>query len=807
MQRILVLGLFTVLVLAPRITFGQWFVRGDANGDSTIDQADPIFILSFLFNFGDTLCSDAEDANDDGVIDIADPVFLLSYLFFEGPAPADPDLTCGPDPTTDSLGCANPPLACIIPIEALRFPGQRFDLGGGSSFLSRGDVDGDGDTDVVALADGGFRVFLNPSGPGTGETVPYTCGGNLGIELADLNADGHLDVVSLLDQPFSTNVGTVCLGVGDGSFGPPLFIVGNDNPRQARFGDFTGDLVTDLIVISGGTPSTLQVRPGFGDGTFGPPIPTPIPGSNVRSFDLALLNFDALPDVVVLTNTSIYRALGQGVSFDFANAIAFGTFNLEEDLRLSDLDGDGSIDLFGRGQDSIGPFIGFLSGVPIGTFGGTPTRSYLDHHHNSSDIGDLNGDGNLDLVTGSPGIRGFSSILGDGTGSFSSAAAVPSGMRVEDVALADWNGDGTLDVLTANDVIGFAIGRGTINLGRGDGTFESPIVTPVAETKNSVATGEFTGDAIGDVALSDLFNDTIQILGGFGDGTFTIVEEISTGDAPRSLVVRDFDGDGDQDLACVSAGDGLVQFFLNSPGGFVEQAPLAVGGFPSRARFVDLNGDGLEDCIVSFNAACGGIQVALGTGDTGFGPVASFPVFCFPGDFDVADVNGDGHLDVVTAENFATSVLLGDGTGAFGPAITVSVAEQPVACGLGDFDKDGDPDLALGWEISNIAGVDVLWNDGDGNFSVGPRLFTGHEIRELDSQDYNGDGHVDLAVAMDLGIVLLLGLGDGTFAAPKEYFAGSPTSIATGDLDGDGAFDFVATSETEEVYVLPQQSP
>lgn len=86
---------------------GPLFVRGDANGDTSIDVADPIFTLSYLLGGGATpTCLDAADTNDDGQINIADPIYILSYLFSAGPTPPSPFPLRGPDPTPDSLGCA-----------------------------------------------------------------------------------------------------------------------------------------------------------------------------------------------------------------------------------------------------------------------------------------------------------------------------------------------------------------------------------------------------------------------------------------------------------------------------------------------------------------------------------------------------------------------------------------------------------------------------------------------------------------------------------------------------------------------------
>ncbi len=82
------------------------FVRGDANGDGTLNIADVLHILDGLFGTGALDCLDAADVNDDGKLDVADPVYLLDFMFGRGPEPPAPFPDPGEDPTADSLGCA-----------------------------------------------------------------------------------------------------------------------------------------------------------------------------------------------------------------------------------------------------------------------------------------------------------------------------------------------------------------------------------------------------------------------------------------------------------------------------------------------------------------------------------------------------------------------------------------------------------------------------------------------------------------------------------------------------------------------------
>ncbi|RTZ91622.1 MAG: hypothetical protein DSY92_03970, partial [Planctomycetota bacterium] len=83
----------------------EQFVRGDANGDGSLDISDPVGMLTYLFGGGTSNCLDSLDVNDDGSIDISDPVYMLGFLFSGGNPPTAPFPGCGPDPTTDGLDC------------------------------------------------------------------------------------------------------------------------------------------------------------------------------------------------------------------------------------------------------------------------------------------------------------------------------------------------------------------------------------------------------------------------------------------------------------------------------------------------------------------------------------------------------------------------------------------------------------------------------------------------------------------------------------------------------------------------------
>lgn len=173
----------------------------------------------------------------------------------------------------------------------------------------------------------------------------------------------------------------------------------------------------------------------------------------------------------------------------------------------------------------------------------------------------------------------------------------------------------------------------------------------------------------------------------------------------------------------------------------------------------------------------------------------------------MSDLDGDGTLDlVITRPQFNhVSVLLGLGNGTFNPSVDTDLGASVRDVVIADFNQDGAPDLAA----DSGVGVTVLLNQGGGTFVVAG-AFPVDPIDGLVSADFDGDGTQDVAgVVFSKGEVdVLLNQGDGNFAPFVGYAAGpSPTSIATADLDGDGMPDLaVATNQSDEVRVLLNQS-
>jgi len=229
---------------------------------------------------------------------------------------------------------------------------------------------------------------------------------------------------------------------------------------------------------------------------------------------------------------------------------------------------------------------------------------------------DFNADGNLDLaIIGQ--ISGLSSVtLGYGKGAFSTAGTLFTSGFPEGLAVGDFNGDGKLDAIVASGGSSMYPGAGvTVSLGNGDGTFTQASGSPISvgQYLSAIATGDFNGDGKLDIAATDSTGNAVIILLGNGDGTFGAPTTVPAGSGPTAIVAGDFNNDGKLDLAVANYGDGTVTLLLgNGDGTFAPASgsPYSVGAFPFQIAAADFNGDGKLD-LATANLSAGTVSILL----------------------------------------------------------------------------------------------------------------------------------------------------------------------------------------------------
>jgi hypothetical protein len=315
---------------------------------------------------------------------------------------------------------------------------------------------------------------------------------------------------------------------------------------------------------------------------------------------------------------------------------------------------------------------------------------------------DFNGDGISDLAVANSGDGSVSVLLGNGDGTFQPATTYAAGTYPYSVATTDFNLDGKMDLVVANN----GDDNVSVLLGNGDGTFQKAVNYGVGNAPVSIAIGDFNADGKPDLAVVNQASNNFSVLLGNGNGTFQSAANYAVGSHPSSIAVTDINGDGRPDLVISNDFDGTVTVYLSPFGSPFSSYMVNFGGSgPTGIVVGDVNGDGNVDAAVSNYD--GHVRVMLGVGKSLYGIPTSYASDLHPWSLAMADVDGDGKLDLVVVNegSGAVSVLSGNGDGTFRPAVYFPTGANPTSVAVGDFNGDGRADLAV-------------VNRGDGTVSV-----------------------------------------------------------------------------------------
>ncbi len=644
-----------------------------------------------------------------------------------------------------------------------------------------------------------FQQATPPDQPlvvGFNHDVPWALTPGFAVT-GDFNGDGHPDIATA--DTFANTV-TVLLGLGDGTFqGPQTYAVGAQ-PTGIVAGDFDGDGHLDLATVNEAS-GDVSILPGNGHGTFRPETRVALaPGAQGWGLAAADLNGDGHPDLIVVNRP----ASGGAGSVSVLLGHGDGTFQPETRYAVGDLpgyvavgkfSGAGHLDLAVSNFDSND--ISLLRGNGDGTFQ-DQLRVPLPPGSNPSAIvaGDFNGDGRLDLATADTGSNDVSVLLGNGNGTFQGPVRFAAGTGPVGLVAGDFTGDGRLDLAASNKDSGDV----SVLLGRGDGTFADQARYQAGFQPWFVVAGDFNGDGRPDLATANALSHDVSVLLGLGNGTFLadLADPRAAQVNPQGVAVGDFNRDGIPDLATVSyTGHDLFVFLGRGDGTFQEPMRLPTGSTPVWVISADVNGDGLPDLITA-NCFSSNVSVFLSRGDGTFQPASNYLASIFTDWAVASDFTGDGIPDLVTGGDIVNqfAFLRGNGDGTFQPPTTFNLPYAGGQAVAGDFNGDGRLDLAVTDFFDPNGSVAILFGRGDGTFANPVYYAAGSQPLGIVEGDF-GNGRLDLAVT-DSGsndIAVLLGSGDGTFAAAVRYPVGvAPDSILATDLNGDGRLDLAVTN-------------
>ena len=702
------------------------------------------------------------------------------------------------------------------------------DTGGDAYSVAIGDLNSDGKADLAVATGPRVAVLLGMGDGKFGAVTEYaTAGASVSVSIGDLNGDGRPDLVTA--NEFSNTI-SVLLGHGDGTFALENHYASGIQPRRVAIGDLNGDGKPDLAVAnshfySGFLRGTISVMVGNGDGTFGEQLEYLV-GGDPASLAIADLNRDGKPDLAIANrgSSTVSVLIGNGDG-SFGASRDYATGEGPYSIAIGDLDGDRVIDLVTANYWAN--TVSVLLGHGDGTFA-TNTDFAAGSHPHSVAIGNLDQNGMPDLVvvdfdedTDQPNIHdAVAVLLGHGDGTFGPPGKYVAGSFPSSVAIGDLNGDGSLDLAIGEIEYQHAV---AVLLGNGDGTFGARNEFPTGASPTFVAIGDLTGDGVPDLSVANRGSNTVSVLPGDGAGRFGAGRDYATGSAPVSVAVGDLNADGNPDLATANSGGGTVSLLLGrADGTLAPRSDLGIRrpdhpySFPQSVAIADFDGDGKPDLAVAdeccYFEGVGTVTVLLGNGDGTIRAMSHYELGNGASSVATGDFNGDGKSDLAATSYYenSVSVRLGNPDGSLGPRHDYTTGGGPYAVGAGDVNGDGIPDLVVAdfyyYNGQRGDAVSVLLGNGDGTFGDQAFFTAGNYPDAVALGDLDGDGRLDVAVASGNAnsVSVLLGNGDGTFRAKEDYGTGwYPTSVAIGDLNWDGKPDLVVTnSGSNTVSVL-----
>jgi hypothetical protein len=682
---------------------------------------------------------------------------------------------------------------------------ERYAVGAAAVALVSADVNGDGIADLITgnCFSSNVSVLLgNQDGTFKLEATYPASHFVQWVVAGDFNGDGRLDLATGGD--LNNNL-AVLLGRPDGTFGAPMTF-GSARGPAAVGADFNGDGYLDLAIANPGA-NAVAFLPGRGDGTFQDPVVLPV-GKKPVGLVAADFNGDHTLDLAVTNSGSndISLLLGRGRG-TFGPAVRYAVGVAPDSIVAADLDGDGRLDLAVTNGGST--YASVLRGRGDGTFD-PPTQATVTDTpsiHRGLAAADLDGDGRLDLATAQLGPSDVSVLLGNGDGTFQAPLRFAVGLGPVAAVSGDFSNSGRRDVASVNP----STNEVAVALGAGDGTLGPAVFYPVGATPVAIVTGDLNGDGRPDLTVANFASNSVSVLLGFGDGRFQPEQRYAVGANPTGIAAGDFDGDGTLDLAVSNAGSNDVSLlFGRGDGSFRPQVRLATGLGSQALVAGDFDGDGILDlAIADYRSASegergeGDVAVFLGRGDGTFEASVRYALGTAPVGLITGYFNGDGVLDLATA-NFRSndvSVLLGRGDGTFQAPLRYEAGNNPLALASGDFNGDLRTDLAVADSTGNA--VALLFGRGDGTFNAPARRPVAAYPRALLSDDFNNDSRTDLAVATQFSrdVSLLMGLGTGTFLSPDTISNEIHATPLVADADGDGTPDVAVINRAGQVLL------
>jgi len=585
-------------------------------------------------------------------------------------------------------------------------------VGYGPMRVVAADINGDGKVDLISMDLYGesLTVLTNNGSGDFGSNATINVGTFPGsLIAADLNGDGKVDLIC--GSAYSDTL-TVFTNNGRGDFGSnATYVVGNW-PNSVAAADINGDGKLDLITANYNASSgdTLTVLTNNGSGVFGSNA-TLVVGNGPTCVIAVDINGDGKSDLICANQTDVtLTVLTNNGSGDFGSNTTLEVNSYPVSVVASDINGDGKLDLISGDHEF---------GLTVQTQIGFTTWKYATTNDALSiAVMDVNNDGKPDLITanGNYVVHNSDAGAGDtltvltnaGSGLFGFYTNLAVGSEPDCVIAADVNRDGKLDLISAN-ANGSGFGSLSILTNNGLGGFGLDELVNVGEYGDPTCVTAVDVNSNGKIGLAALVNGELQLFTNNGNGVIAFNAVVAVGNDPLWVVAADVNGDGRADLILANGvntkpddpNGTLTVFTNNGSGGFVSNATYEVGSAPKCFVAADINGDGKVDLIAANNTV-GTVTVLTNNGSGGFISNATYEVGFQPRCVVAADINGDGWPDLIvatanvdeTAGNTVT-ILTNNGSGFFGFYATIAVDVAPNWVAAADVNGDGKPDLIV----------------------------------------------------------------------------------------------------------------
>jgi len=671
-------------------------------------------------------------------------------------------------------------------------------------------------------------------------TLPAASQTSYDIEAGDVDGDLDLDIIEANN---GQNRLLINDGAGNFTDVTSVRLPSaNDISFDADFSDVDGDGDLDIFIANRNSQNRLLINNG--SGVFTDETASRLPADSDASIEGVFgdANGDGKPDILVINNDSQNRLLinnGSGVFTDeTASRLPIGTY-ADNDGAFGDVDGDSDLDIVIGCAAIAGCQNRLLINDGTGVFADETLLRMPSMIDTSPEIelgiSDVDGDGDLDIVVANGAGSGKKQnrlLINDGNGYFTeeTSTRLPSLTDATfDIDLGDVDGDGDLDAVVSNDGE-----RNRLLINNGSGVYSDQTTSRLPSenwSSREADFGDVDGDGDLDIIVANMNNQQNRLLINDGTGNFTEKAFNDYGlpadtDVSFDADFSDVDGDGDLDVFIANRNSQNKLLINDGSGNFADETASrlpADSDTSIEGVFGDADGDGKPDILVINNDSQNRLLINDGSGNFTDETASRLPIGLYAdNDGAFGDVDGDSDLDIVIGcaaiAGCQNRLLINDGTGVFADETLLRMPSMidtspEIELGISDVDGDGDLDIV----VANGAGSGqkqnrILINNGAGYFteetSTRLPLMTDATF-DIDLGDVDGDGDLDAIVANngEQNRLLINVNGAGVFAdqtatrLPSETWSSREADF--GDVDGDGDLDvIVANMNNQQNHLL-----